>query len=141
MAKEIGIRRAPSEARLDSASQYDNRTLSEEELHGVFRPLFAEVIGRLEQSAGDDPALLWALRRKLKKELEYLERGKPAERRKLKARKMQTQRGKCAECDKTLPEKGAVLDRTKAMDGYTEQNIRLLCPECDIKKQAARRYR
>jgi hypothetical protein len=33
-----------------------------------------------------------------------------------------------------------VLDRIKAMKGYTTGNTRLLCPECDAKVQAERAY-
>jgi len=33
-----------------------------------------------------------------------------------------------------------VLDRLEAMPGYTLENTRLLCPECDKKVQTERRF-
>ncbi len=49
------------------------------ELHELFAPLFGDVRGRLESGSAGDAELLWALRRKLAKELGYLERGKPGD--------------------------------------------------------------
>ncbi len=117
-----------------------NRQLTQEEITALFHPLFEEVKGRLAALSEGDAALLWALRRKLTKELGYEERGKPGERKLLKARKFGEQAGKCARCQGPLPEKGAVLDRVEAMEGYTLQNTRLLCPACDSALQAERGY-
>jgi hypothetical protein len=33
-----------------------------------------------------------------------------------------------------------VLDRLQAVDGYTPENTRLICNECDKKVQRERRY-
>ena len=82
-----------------------------------------------------------AYRRKIAKELQYDERGKPGERRIVKARKIGEQGGKCARCHEVLPEKGAVLDRIEAMPGYTVENTRVLCPKCDGEVQRERGYR
>jgi hypothetical protein len=73
-----------------------NRRLGPQELTELFNPLLVEVESRLEQLSGGDAELLWALRRKLAKELSYLERGKPMLRRLLKAAKRAEQGNKCA---------------------------------------------
>ena len=117
-----------------------NRQLTQEELATLFQPLFEDVKGRLSALSRGDAALLWALRRKLAKELSYEERGKPTERKLVKAQKRGEQGGKCAGCQEPLPEKGAVLDRLEAMKGYTLENTRLLCPSCDRAVQEERGY-
>ena len=117
-----------------------NRILTSSELQQLFRPLFEDVVKRLSTLSNGDEELLFALRRKLFKELTYLERDKPAVRVKLKARKRNTQKGLCTECGHALPEFGAVLDRLRAIDGYTDVNTRLICPECDKKIQTERRF-
>jgi hypothetical protein len=50
--------------------------------------------------------LLFALRRKLAKELSIAERGKPILRVKLKAKKRIEQDGRCKLCDAPFPERG-----------------------------------
>ena len=117
-----------------------NRNLTSTELSEVFAPLLAEVRSRLTALADGDQDYHWALRRKLAKELTYDERSKPMQRRALKARKRKAQVGLCTECKALLPEIGAVLDRFKAMDGYTDANTRLICPTCDTRIQTAKRY-
>ena len=89
-----------------------------------------------------DQDLLFALRRKLFKELSYDERGKPMLRKLLKAQKYGSQDGKCKMCGNVLPDGGkyAVLDRFVARLGYTDENTRLICSGCDIKAQAAKNY-
>lgn len=114
--------------------------LTKTQREDIFKPLFAEVIGVLEASSAGDPELLWALRRKLAKELTYLERGTPAHRGKLKAFMMKKQDGNCALCGEALPETGSELDRFKAFEGYSEQNVRLVHHECHIKDQAHKGY-
>jgi len=117
-----------------------NRRLTDKEISDVFRPLFEQTRARLrELSAGDDQ-LHWALRRKLAKELTYDERGKPGERKQLKAYKRGEQKGKCALCGSELPETNVVLDRLEAMAGYTRENTRLICRECDFKLQSSRGF-
>ena len=117
-----------------------NRQLTQEELAEMFRPILEEVRARLRDASRGDDQLLWALRRKLAKELTYDERGKPMLRRQLKALKRGEQGGKCALCAEPLPEKNAVLDRVEAMLGYTPHNTRLLCPQCDNKIQVERGF-
>lgn len=118
-----------------------NRQLTTEELQKLFAPLMADVRQRLEKLSGGDKDLLWALRRKLFKELTYDERGKPMQRKKLKDMKRAEQDNKCASCAKPLPWKYAVLDRIEAMGGYTPQNTRLICQDCDTKTQVQRGYK
>jgi hypothetical protein len=117
-----------------------NRNLTPAELHDLFGPLFADVRSRLEAASAGDDQLLWALRRKLSKELSYLERGKPMERRALKLAKRVQQHGLRAICGQLLPEQGAVLDRKEAMAGYTLENTRLVRHECDRQVQAERGF-
>ena len=50
------------------------------------------------------------------------------------------QQGKCAICRRDLPERNAVLDRIEAMRGYTRDNTRLLCRECDDRQQEERGF-
>ncbi len=106
----------------------------------LFRPFVAEVRERLRALSGGDEDLLWALRRKVAKELVYDERSKPMQRRALKAKKRREQKNKCAVCSVELPQRGAVLDRLEAMGGYTFENTRLLCRDCDDKIQTERRF-
>jgi hypothetical protein len=54
-----------------------NRQLTQEEREGLFVPFLADVQARLVELSGGNADLLWALRRKLAKELTYLERSKP----------------------------------------------------------------
>lgn len=53
-------------------------------------------------------------------------------RRKLKAQKRREQDGLCAQCRTPLPDKYCVLDRLVASAGYTAENTRLICRQCDI---------
>ncbi|HEY3155364.1 MAG TPA: hypothetical protein VGK76_01890 [Candidatus Eisenbacteria bacterium] len=117
-----------------------NRRLSATEVAEIFRPILEEVRAKLRGTSRGDEALHWALRRKLTKELMYDERGKPLHRVKLKALKRGEQGGKCALCHCELPERNAVLDRLEAMKGYTADNTRLLCPDCDHKAQVERGF-
>ena len=117
-----------------------NRQLTDAERANLFAPLIEEVRDKLSSLSEGDPELLWALRRKLAKELSYDERGKPMHRVMLKMHKRVEQGNVCAICSSELPDPGAVLDRLKAMDGYTKQNTRLLCPSCDTREQQARGY-
>jgi len=116
--------------------------LSPEQLDTLFRPLFDEITSRIQSASNGSPELLFALRRKLCKELSYLERGKPMQRRALKARVFAAQDGKCAKCDCALEPAGknAVLDRTEAIRGYVQENVRLHCHSCDRDIQAARNF-
>lgn len=79
-----------------------NRKLTEDELKRA-NELLARIRERLTTLAGGDPSLLFAYRRKVAKELQYDERGKPGVRRQLKALKWGQQNGKCAHCGQELP--------------------------------------
>jgi hypothetical protein len=118
-----------------------NRQLTAEELKAKAYPLLTEVRDRLSKLADGDKDLLWALRRKVYKELMYDERGKPMQRVALKKAKSVEQNGLCALCHKPLPSKYSVLDRLGAMGGYTVENTRVLCPECDTRIQTERGYK
>lgn len=117
-----------------------NRQLNDAELTDVFGPLLADVRSRLRTLAAEDEDLHWALRRKLFKELMYDERTKPIQRRALKAKKRKQQDNLCDACGKPLPERDAVLDRRQAMTGYTSENTRLICRDCDTRIQTTRGY-
>ncbi|SRR5712692_386529 len=117
-----------------------NRQLTTTELTVLFQPLLTNVRERLNALSDGDAQLLWALRRKLAKELSYDERGKPMYRRGLKMLKRGQQGNKCAACGLILPEKNVVLDRINAMDGHTDENTRLLCRECDYEEQERRGF-
>lgn len=114
-----------------------NRRLTNDELEVVGR-LLERIRSELAEFAGQDKELLFAARRKVAKELVYDERGKPMHRRALKLKKRQEQNGLCFHCQRLLPEAYAVLDRIDAINGYTMENTRLLCQECDTKLQRAK---
>lgn len=118
-----------------------NRQLTPGELERLAKPLLTEVRTRLHDLCGAAADLLWALRRKLYKELIYDERGKPMLRVALKKAKRIEQADQCALCSEASPERGAVLDRLEAMGGYTPENTRLLCPKCDTAVQVQRGYK
>lgn len=116
-----------------------NRQLTGEERERV-APLLEEVRARLRALAGSDEELYWAMRRKVYKELMYDERKKPMQRRALKTFKRKEQGNRCAECQNELPKTNVVLDRLEAMKGYTKENIRLLCRDCDYRIQQDRAF-
>ena len=117
-----------------------NPILTNEQRVTLFQPLFASVLERLTELSAGDPNLLFALRRKLAKELQYQERGTPQHRGLLKATKRGEQRGLCAICSQPLPEKDTILDRIHAPDGYTAANTRLVCRACDYAAQLAKNF-
>jgi hypothetical protein len=96
---------------------------------------------RLLILAGADRELLFAYRRRLLVKLTHDERGTPAQRNKLKLLKLRAQDGKCGRCGAELPLKYSELDRTKASDGYTIQNTRLVHHNCHIADQIEKMYR
>lgn len=106
----------------------------------IARTLLDEVRARLADLSGGDKELLFAYRRKVYKELMHDERSKPMIRRRLKQLKMKEQGGLCPLCNEPLPERGAVLDRARAIDGYTPENTRLIHAACDVAYQAAKGY-
>ncbi len=117
-----------------------NPRLTKEQRDELFAPLLKRVLTDLEESSAGDPQLLWAMRRKLAKELMHLERSTPAARNKLKALKRQSQKGLCALCGESMPQKHSELDRFEAYLGYTESNTRLVHHDCHIKDQAKKGY-
>jgi hypothetical protein len=125
---------------MTSTESSSGRRLTEQELASA-REILVNTRAEIAKVSNGDPSLLWALRRKVYKELIYDERSKPMARRLLKAKLFAKQLGLCGDCKKSLPEKYSVLDRRRAMDGYTELNCRLLCSDCDQKAQAAKGYK
>ncbi|HEX6375106.1 MAG TPA: hypothetical protein VFZ91_05245 [Allosphingosinicella sp.] len=102
--------------------------------------ILADVRHRLMEASTGNPEILFALRRKVQKELMHNERDKPAHRNKIKRLKRVEQDGCCPLCGDALPEKYAVLDRFDAVKGYTVENTRLIHQKCDARVQAERGY-
>jgi len=116
-----------------------NRNLNSDELKCA-NELLTDIRARLTSLAAGDPALLFAYRRKVVKELGYDERGKPVARAKLKVLKWGIQNGKCAHCGEELSLKYSELDRKNAVDGYIAENTELVHAKCHQERQAAKRY-
>jgi hypothetical protein len=116
-----------------------NRNLNTEELK-LAHLLLEEIRARLTALAGGDTSLLFAFRRKIYKELIYMERGKPMTRRKIKVQKYDQQQGKCAHCRESMTVQYSELDRKNAMDGYTIENTELVRAQCHRARQAAKKY-
>jgi hypothetical protein len=116
-----------------------NRNLNTEELKRA-NEVLKEIREKLTVLAGNDAHLLFAYRRKIYKELQYDERGKPGDRRKVKYLKWGLQNGKCAHCGKDLELSYSELDRKNAADGYTVENTDLVHGECHRARQAAKGY-
>jgi hypothetical protein len=117
-----------------------NPQLTKEQRERLFMPLFEHIKGRLDQLSNGDSRLLWALRRKLAKELTYLERGKPSQRKRLKEQKFSEQVAFCAICGNLLPFKETELDRIDAFGGYTRENTRLVHHKCHREQQKQRGF-
>jgi len=117
-----------------------NPLLTEAQRKELYAPLFQRVVEDLKRTAGGDPKVMWAMRRKLAKELVYLERGTPMLRRKLQIQKMKEQQRRCAICGKALPERNAELDRFDAYLGYTPENTRLVHHDCHVEDQKKKNY-
>ena len=79
-----------------------NRKLNADELQQA-NAILAQVRARVTELAAGDQELLFALRRKVYKELIYDERSKPMARRKLKLLKYDEQGGRCAICNERCP--------------------------------------
>ena len=117
-----------------------NPTLNQKQLSKV-KKLLEEIREKISELSHNDSKLIFAFKRKIYKELMYDERGKPMERKNLKNLLWKKQKGFCFECKGALPEKGAILDRVKAIKGYNEKNVNLICSECDKKIQEKRGYK
>ncbi len=114
-------------------------SLSEED-RGRAIAILEELRGRIAEVAGEDRERLFQVRRYILKRLEFDERGTPTQRRRLKDQKWKMQRGLCALCGEPLPERGAELDRFKAIEGYTVGNTQLLCHDCHQKAEKDRGF-
>ncbi len=105
------------------------------------KELLSEIRDKIKTLANNDSSLVFAFRRKIRKELMYDERSTPVQRKKLKDLMWKKQKGICPICGKELPLKYAVIDRAEAIKGYVEENVRLICPDCDKNIQQERRYK
>jgi hypothetical protein len=102
--------------------------------------ILEELRARIADAVGDDRDRLFQMRRYILKRLEFDERGTPTQRRRLKEQKRRSQRGLCALCHGELPQRGAELDRFRAMDGYTAGNTQLVCHSCHQKAEVERGF-
>src|ERR1700678_3807130 len=102
--------------------------------------ILESVRSRLGEITGEDPERLFQVRRYILKRLEFDERGTPTQRRRLKEQKRRSQQGLCALCHGELPQRGAELDRFRAVDGYTAGNTQLVCHSCHQKAEAQRGF-
>ncbi len=109
-----------------------------EENRSKARELLIRLREEIMIASGGNNELLFQMKRYIAKRLEFDERGTPTERRKLKDLKWKRQRGLCALCVEELPERGAELDRFKAIDGYTLENTQLICHACHRRVQEER---
>jgi len=116
-----------------------NRRLTSNE-RKVASQIITETRERIATFSKRDVELEFAMRRYIYIRLQHDERGTSMKRRALKTKLRSRQNNLCPLCGKQLPEKNAVLDRLEAMKGYTEDNTRLLCPNCDKKVQQERGY-
>ena len=103
-------------------------------------PILSKLRSDLVEASGHNEELLFSMKRYIAKRLEFDERGTPTQRRKLKDQKWKSQRGLCAMCKGDLPERGAELDRFRAIDGYTAENTQLVCHNCHRKAQEERGF-
>ena len=106
----------------------------------LVRDILESVRTQLNAASAGDEQLLFALRRKVQKELGYDERNKPAHRNKIKRERRLAQDNRCPLCNEALPEKYAVLDRFEAWKGYTFENTQLIHAECDFRRQQSKGY-
>lgn len=116
-----------------------NRILSPAELTDT-RVLLDDIRTKLVTLSNGNADLLFAIRRKVYKELSYDERSKPTIRKRLKAQKRKQQNGLCPICNTPLSQTYCVLDRLNAADGYTSDNTRLIHQTCDTGIQVSRCY-
>lgn len=116
-----------------------NPTLDEAALLEA-RTLIEQIEKKIELLSAGDSGKKFAFRRKIAKELIYLERSKPSKRKRLKKQKWKAQEGKCADCKCSLELRGSILDRKHAILGYNAENVDLVCTLCDRKRQDAKSY-
>lgn len=118
-----------------------NPILTTDQREILFEPLYASVTKRLEELSAGNADLLFALRRKLFKELSYQERGSPMLRAKIKQQRRKMQSNICPVCNETLPESHAHLHRLEAKKGYTVKNTQLIHSRCHIRGQELLGYK
>jgi len=116
-----------------------NSGLTTEEL-GRVSALLDEIRRQIDELSDGDRELRFAYNRKLAKELTYDERGKPMLRRRLKRLEWEQQNCRCAACGEEMPLAYSVIDRFSAVDGYTNENTRLVHAACDYNAQTAGQY-
>jgi hypothetical protein len=103
-------------------------------------PILEKLRLDLQQASAGNGEILFSMKRYIAKRLEFDERGTPTQRRKLKDLKWKNQRGLCVGCKGELPERGAELDRFRAIDGYTAENTQLVCHVCHRRAQEERGF-
>lgn len=103
--------------------------------------LLNDIRQRIKDLSGHDPEIEFAYRRRIYKQLEYDERSKTQKRKALQKKKWKRQDMLCGICNKPLPLEDSELDRLKAIDGYTEENVLLVHQDCHRKDQKERNFR
>lgn len=116
-----------------------NPRLTAEQLQQA-KSLLEQIRNEIERLSDGDADLRFAYRRRIMTQLQYDERGKPSSRKGLKKKKVKEQNGLCAECQKEFGEEFPVLDRRFAPKGYTMENTKLICKNCDDALQKSRKY-
>jgi len=116
-----------------------HRKLTDSERQSA-KELLDEIRSKLDVLANSDKDLLFALRRKIFKELSYDERDKPSARKAIKKKKWIEQERKCADCGEPMQFKYSHADRIHAPAGYNMDNIRLVHSECHHKSQSEKDY-
>ena len=111
-----------------------------EDARAKLLPILEKLRLELQEASGSSGEILFSMKRYIAKRLEFDERGTPTQRRKLKDQKWKSQRGLCAGCKGELPERGAELDRFRAIDGYTAENTQLVCHACHRRAQEERDF-
>jgi hypothetical protein len=104
------------------------------------KALFDELEKRIKRLSKSNSKLVFAYRRKLRKWLEYEERGTPTYRRKLKEIMWERRQGLCAICGKKMPKKEVELDRRDPVKGYQIKNVRLVHHKCHREDQKSKRF-
>jgi len=117
----------------------DTPRLNEKQLLHA-RALFDEMEEKIQELSKRKTKLVFAYRRKLRKWLEYEERGTPTLRRKLKEIMWERQGGLCAICGKKMPKKEIELDRHDPVKGYKIKNVRLVHHRCHRADQKRKHY-
>ncbi len=106
------------------------------------KELLGTVRRGIAETAGEDQAAAFAMRRYIYIRLQQDERGTPAERKKLKLLRFDEQGGKCAICGRPFDAlKGTNLHRLDAVKGYALENVELVHASCHRRQQDRRGYK